>query len=400
MKVLQINSVCGYGSTGRIATDIYKILENQGHECLIAYGRGTAPEGINSIKIGTNFDNYMHVAKTRLFDLHGFGSSEATKEFIKKAKEYDPDVIHLHNIHGYYINVELLFNYLKEANKPIVWTLHDCWSFTGHCAYFDYVKCNKWKSGCSSCEQKNEYPSSSILDNSQWNYLKKKELFTSVSKMTIVTPSQWLANLAKESFLGRFDIKTINNGIDLEVFKPTDNGLRKRYNFEDKFVILGVASVWEERKGLVNFLELSKHIDKFSTIVLVGLNDGQIKKLPQNIMGIKRTSSLNELAQIYSVADVYVNPTLEDNFPTTNLESLACGTPVITYNTGGSPESIDERTGIIVEKGNLTELHNAIMEVNKNSKSYYQGNSIQRAQKYFNKIDKYEEYIKLYKIQI
>jgi len=176
MKVLQINSFCGYGSTGKIATDIYKVLEEQGHECLIAYGRGIAPKEINSIKIGTNFDNYMHVAKTRLFDKHGFASTKATKEFIKKAKEYDPDVIHLHNIHGYYINIELLFNYLKEANKPVIWTLHDCWAFTGHCSHFDYIGCDKWKRECSICKQKNEYPTSIFMDNSKLNYEKKKKI--------------------------------------------------------------------------------------------------------------------------------------------------------------------------------------------------------------------------------
>ena len=190
MKVLQINSVCGVGSTGRIATDLYKVLEEQGHKCKIAYGRGTAPEGIDSIKIGSNLDNYYHVFKTRVFDKHGFGSVNATKKFIEEVKDYDPDIIHLHNIHGYYINIEILFNYLKEANKPVIWTLHDCWAFTGHCSYFDYVGCNKWKSGCYNCEQKGEYPSSKVLDNSKLNYEKKKELFTSVKNMTIVTPSK------------------------------------------------------------------------------------------------------------------------------------------------------------------------------------------------------------------
>ena len=189
MKVLQINSVCGVGSTGRIATDLYKVLEEQGHECVIAYGRGTAPEGIKTIKIGTDFDNYMHVAKTRIFDKHGFGSTKATKEFIEKVKAYDPDVIHLHNIHGYYINIEILFNYLKEANKKVIWTLHDCWAFTGHCSHFDYIGCDKWKDECEKCPQKKEYPSSILKDNSNWNYEKKKQIFTSVNNMTIVTPS-------------------------------------------------------------------------------------------------------------------------------------------------------------------------------------------------------------------
>jgi len=395
MKVLQINSVCGYGSTGRIAMDIYKILREQGHECLIAYGRGTASEEINSIKIGTKFDNYMHVAKTRLFDLHGFASTKATREFIEKAKKYNPDVIHLHNIHGYYINIELLFNYLKEINKPVVWTLHDCWTFTGHCAYFDYVGCNKWKNGCTNCSQKNGYPKSLLIDNSKKNYGIKKELFTGIKNMTIITPSKWLADLVKQSFLKEYDVKVINNGIDLDVFKPKSGSeFRKKYNIKDKFIILGVANIWDERKGFKYFLELSKFIDENSKIVLVGLNDKQLNQLPQNIIGIKRTNSVEELTEIYSSADVFANPTSEDNFPTTNLEALACGTPIITFDTGGSMECMDEKCGIVVEKGNIKGLVEAINKVEMNG--FDKKNILQRARK-FNKNNKFNEYVKLYR---
>ena len=356
MKILQINSVCGVGSTGRIATDLYKVLEEQGHECKIAYGRGTALESIDSIKIGSNLDNYTHVFKTRVFDKHGFGSVNATKKFIEEVKEYDPDIIHLHNIHGYYINIEILFNYLKEANKPVVWTLHDCWAFTGHCAYFDYVGCDKWKNGCSKCPQKQGYPTSNILDNSKFNYEKKKELFTSVKNMTIVTPSKWLANLVKKSFLDKYPVEVINNGIDLNIFKPTESNFREKYNLQEKFIILGVASVWEERKGLKYFVELSEKLSDDYKIVIVGVNEKQIKELPSNILTIMRTNNANELAQIYTTADIFVNPTLEDNFPTTNLEALACGTPVITFNTGGSKECINKNTGVVVEKDGIDEI--------------------------------------------
>ena len=174
LKILQINSVCGFGSTGRIVTDLYKVIEEQGHECVMAYGRGMVPEGFKTIKIGSNFDNYMHVAKTRVLDKHGFGSTEATKKFVEEVRKYNPDIIHLHNIHGYYINIEILFNYLRESGKKVIWTLHDCRAFTGHCAYFDYVGCNKWKNECKECPQKKEYPSSKLLDNSIWNYKRKK----------------------------------------------------------------------------------------------------------------------------------------------------------------------------------------------------------------------------------
>lgn len=397
MKILQINSVCGVGSTGRIATDLYKVLEEQGHECLIAYGRGTAPEGINTIKIGTDFDNYMHVAKTRIFDKHGFGSIRATKEFIKKVEEYNPDVIHLHNIHGYYINIEVLFEYLSRANKPVVWTLHDCWSFTGHCSHFDYVGCDKWKVGCSNCEQKKEYPTSILFDSSKLNYKMKKELFTSVKDMTIVTPSKWLAELLKESFLGKYKVEVINNGIDLDVFKPTESNFREVHGLKDETIILGVASVWSERKGLKYLIELSEKLDSSYKVVIVGVTEKQKKKLPENIIGITRTNSTKELAEIYTASDIFINPTLEDNFPTTNIEALACGTFIITFNTGGSVESIYNKCGIVVEKCNLQELIKVVGALN------YKKNKadicIEKAQR-FSKEYRYLEYINNYKILV
>jgi glycosyltransferase involved in cell wall biosynthesis len=392
MKVLQINSVCGVGSTGRIATDIHQILKEQGHESFIAYGRGEAKNCDNAIRIGNDVDVYKHVALTRLFDRHGFGSKKATIDFIKKIEELDPDVIHLHNIHGYYINIEVLFSYLKRSNKKIVWTLHDCWAFTGHCAYFDYVGCDKWKTGCYNCPQKNKYPQNIFIDSSGVNYEKKKELFTGIKNMTIVTPSKWLAGLVKESFLKEYEVKVIHNGIDLNVFKPVDgSNFRKKYSIEDKFVILGVANIWDERKGLKYFIELSKMLDENYKIVLVGLNEKQLKNLPENIVGIKRTNNLNELVEIYSAADIFVNPTLEDNFPTVNLEALACGTPVITFNTGGSVECVDESCGVIVNKGDIKELQEKIKTI-KIKKDY----CFIQAKK-FDKKNKFNEYINMYK---
>lgn len=390
MKILQINSVCGVGSTGRIATDLYKVIEEAGHECVIAYGRGTAPEGIKTIKIGTNFDNYMHVAKTRIFDKHGFGS---TKEFIKKVEEYDPDVIHLHNIHGYYINTEILFEYLKRANKKVVWTLHDCWAFTGHCSHFDYIGCDKWKNGCKKCPQKNEYPSSKIADASEFNYEKKKELFTSVKYMTIVTPSKWLAGLVKESFLGKYEVIVINNGIDLDVFKPTESDFREKYGLQDKKIILGVASVWTERKGVNTFIELSEKLDDNFKIILVGVNKKQKSMLPKNVIGITRTNNVKELAEIYTVADVFVNPTLEEVMGLTNVEALACGIPVITFDSGGSVECIDESSGKIVTKGDIDKLIKYINEIKNMNIS--KECCINRAN-LFNKWEKYNKYINMY----
>ncbi|MDH5084125.1 glycosyltransferase [Clostridium perfringens] len=388
MKVLQINSVCGVGSTGRIATDLYKVLEEQGHECVIAYGRGTAPEGIKTIKIGTDFDNYMHVAKTRLFDKHGFGSTKATKEFIKKVKEYDPDVIHLHNIHGYYINIEILFNYLKEVDKKVIWTLHDCWAFTGHCSHFDYIGCDKWKAECEKCPQKKEYPSSILKNNSNWNYEKKKQLFTSVNNMTIVTPSRWLSNLVKESFLNKYPIKVINNGIDLGVFKPTKSSFREKHNLQDKIIILGVASVWTERKGFNYFIELANRLNNSFKIVMVGVSKKQKKLLPLDILIISRTNDINELAEIYSSSDVFFNPTLEDNFPTTNLEALACGIPIITFNTGGSSECINDECGVVITEDEIFNIDKILKRYNRH---LVKEKCLKKAQEFnqFNMINKY-----------
>jgi glycosyltransferase involved in cell wall biosynthesis len=398
VKVLQINSVCGVGSTGRIATDIDKVLKKNGHKSYIAYGRGTGRDCDTTIKIGNNLDNYIHVVKTRLLDKHGLGSKRATIDFIKKIENLNPDIIHLHNIHGYYLNIKLLFEYLKNIKKPIVWTLHDCWAFTGHCAYFDYVDCQKWKTGCFSCPSKSSYPSSFFLDNSKNNYKEKSILFNGVSNMTIVTPSNWLACLVKQSFLDAYSVKVINNGVDLEVFTPTESSFKRENGLQNKFIILGVANIWGKRKGFDYFIQLSSELKPDEVIVLVGLTEQQSKNLPNNIIGITRTESIKKLAQIYSSADVFVNPTLEDNFPTTNLEALACGTPLITFNTGGSVECIDEGCGYIVEKGDIQELINNFRKVKKMGKSHYSKGCINRAVELYNKNDRYKDYLELYSL--
>jgi glycosyltransferase involved in cell wall biosynthesis len=397
VKVLQVNTVCGTGSTGRIALDIHNILIEQEHESKIAYGRREANNCKDTIKIGNKFDFYTHALKTRILDKHGLGSKKSTKDFIKKIKNYNPDIIHLHNIHGYYINIEILFNFLKKYNKPIIWTLHDSWPYTGHCAYYDFANCKNWQTHCRSCPEKKSYPASFFLDNSYNNFEKKKELFTGIKNLTIVTPSKWLSEEVKKSFLKEYPVKVINNGIDLNTFKPTESNFREKYNLQDKFIILGVASVWERRKGINYFFEISKNLKNDEKIILVGLSDKQLKGLPENIIGIKRTNSIKELAEIYSISDVFVNPTLEDNFPTTNLEALACGTPVITFDTGGSPESIDEETGFVVEKSNNEELLKKINEIKELGKDRYNNNCIKKAKKYYNKKNKFQEYIELYK---
>lgn len=394
MKILQVNTVCGSGSVGRIALDLYQVIEQKGNECMIANGRGNAPEHIQSVKVNSKLDFYNHVLYQFVTGANGFASTQSTKKLIKEIEKFNPDIIHLHNVHGFYLNIELFFNYLKGRNKPVVWTLHDCWSFTGHCAYFDYVQCDKWKTGCHHCEQyKSAYPYGLLHDNSLSNYKKKKELFNGIGNLTIVTPCHWLKNYVAQSFLKDYPVEVIYNGIDLEQFKPVNGEFTKKYGVSNKHIILGVANMWEARKGLKYFVLLSNMLPEEYQIILVGLSEKQKKELPSNIIGITRTQNVNELAQLYSLASVYVNATLEDNFPTTNLEALACNTPVITFATGGSVESVDEECGKVVPKGNVDLLKEAIEYVCKHPKEF--DKCLEKAQKY-NKNDRFEEYMNLY----
>lgn len=344
MRILLINSVCGTGSTGRICTDLAQQFEKEGHTVKIAYGRQEyVPPQFQkyAVRIGTDLDVKLHAIQTRLFDTHGFGSKHTTKRFLKWAEDYNPDLIWLHNIHGYYLNIEMLFGWLKNRpHTPKKWTLHDCWAFTGHCSYFTVANCNKWQTHCAKCPQKKRYPASLFLDNSYQNFKRKQAAFTGVENMQLITPSKWLADLVKYSFLKEYPVEVVYNTIDKTVFKPTPSNFRQKYGLENKKIILGVASVWDERKGLADFIKLAGMLDDKYTIVLVGLADKQLKALPKNCVGIKRTNSPQELAAIYTAADVFFNPTYEDNYPTVNLEAQACGTPVITYDTGGAKETI------------------------------------------------------------
>lgn len=361
MKVLMINVVCGIRSTGRICTDLAKELEARGHEVKIAYGRENVPEQFRkyAVRIGTDLSVKFHGVKARLFDGAGFGSKSATSKFIEWVKDYNPDVIHLHNIHGYYLNIEVLFDYLKICGKKVIWTLHDCWSITGHTAYCDSVDCRKWINGCADCPLIGEYPTS-YIDCSKRNWIKKKQIFTGVPNMEIVTPSKWLASCVKNSFLKFYSVRIINNGIDTSQFTPTESDFRKKKGIEDKFVLLGVASVWDKMKGLNDFLKLAQILDNRYIIVLVGLTRGQIANMPNNILGIEKTNSIKELAEIYTAADLFLNLSLCENYPTVNLEAIACDTPVITYETGGSPESASYY-GKSVPKGDLGKLVEAIV---------------------------------------
>ncbi len=397
-KLLQINSVANTGSTGHITEDIGIVAIANGWESYIAYGRKALPSKSHLIRVGNRFDVLWHVFVTRFFDLHGLASIRSTKKFIKQIKKIKPDIIHLHNIHGYYLNYKILFQYLSKCGKPIVWTMHDCWSFTGHCAYYTYKKCNKWnqEKNCKKCAYKKTYPHAILFSNSYYNYIVKKKYFNLIDTklLTIVTPSIWLRDEISKSFLQKYNRLVINNGIDLNVFKPIDNNTKDL----SKRIILGVASVWDERKGLKDCIELAQSLSEDEEIILVGLNDNQIASLPKDkrIYGIGRTENQSELVELYSKSVVFINPTYEDNFPTTNLEALACGIPVITYRTGGSVEAIDDETGFIVEPGNISSIRDCVTKIEIAGKDRYKKACRERAEKLYNKTQCFKSYLDLY----
>jgi glycosyltransferase involved in cell wall biosynthesis len=397
MKLLLLNTSANTGSTGRIAEEIGLLAKHSGFDIRMAYGRNANKSKLPLIKIGTKWSVRWHGIVSRLFDTHGFASKLSTKAFIKEIDQWKPDIVNIHNLHGYYINIEILFDYLKKRQIPVVWTFHDCWPFTGHCSYFDRYDCIKWQTVCHHCPNSNGYPESWFLDRSQHNFFRKKELFNGLNQMTIVTPSQWLSDHVKNSFLKNYPIHVINNGVNLDQFNSnTDDRILNKYGLTKNPYILGVASVWDKRKGLYDFIALRKTLSNDIKIVLVGLTPKQSKQLPQNIISIPRTESQTELAALYSAASVFVNPTYVDNFPTTNIEALACETPVITYRTGGSPEAVDSETGIVVEKGDIEGLKYAIEGVVNNGKEYYRDKCRERAVRLYNKEDRFNDYIQLF----
>ncbi len=396
-SILQINTVINTGSTGRITEEIGQTAIAAGWQSYIAYGRNERSSQSELIKIGNDWDIKMHGLQTRLFDRHGLASKAATKAFVEQVKRIKPDIVHLHNIHGYYINIKILFECLKEINCSVVWTLHDCWPITGHCTYFTFVGCEKWKTQCYECPQIKEYPTSWGIDRSKKNFNLKKDIFNSLNNLTLVPVSNWLAGLIEESFLQSYPIKVINKGINTNVFEPKDGSLfRQKLNLQDKFIMVGVATAWGQRKGLNDYIELSRMLDSDFKIVLVGLNTKQIEELPNNILGIERTENVEELVEIYSSADLVMNLSYEETFGLTTVEGFACGTPGIVYNATASPELIDDSTGIIVEPGDLQGLVDAINVVRDNGKQYYSDACINRVHRLYKKEDRYKEYLELY----
>lgn len=370
MVVFEINSV-PYGSTGRIMFQIADTVESMGGTAYTsaAFTKSRGEQFPDTYyRIGGAVGKTEHIILAKLTGRHGCYSHFATYRLIHKIKQVKPDVIHLHNIHGWYLNWKMLFDYLKKANIPVIWTLHDCWTFTGHCPHFSAIGCDKWKTGCHDCALYKSYPGC-FFDDSSFQYDYKKQCFTGVPDLTIVTPSQWLADLVKQSYLKDYDTVVINNGIDLTKFKPRASDFRAKYGLENKILLLGVAFDWGVRKGIDDFKRLAEDLPEEYSIVLVGVSETVAKTLPERIITIVCTQNQEELAEIYSAADVFVNPTLEDNFPTVNLEALACGTPVITYKTGGSPESITEKTGRVVQYKDYEALKKAIVDMKKSKET-------------------------------
>lgn len=394
--LLQINITANWGSHGRIAEQLGSLVKKEGWSSYLAYGRWCNPSESKLIRIGSLCDEYLHVFSSRCFDNHGLSSRLSTARFIEVIKTIHPDVIHLHNIHGYYVNYPLLFNYLIESNTPVIWTLHDCWPITGHCSHFMHSGCDKWKTGCYDCVEIKEYPKSFFIDRSSRNYSLKKQFFTSLDKLTLVPVSNWLDSVICDSFLSQTPSVCIHNGINLKQFRYIKNS-KASLKLDRHYIILAVANKWTKRKGIEDVLELRNQLDENYLIVIVGVDNKTKKNLPPGLVGITRTNSIDQLAEYYSAADVFINPTYEDNFPTTNIEALACGTPVITYNTGGSGEAIDGDTGIIVKTGDIASMKNAIELICKE----WSSESVsmlcrQRADRLFNADTQYRKYINLY----
>lgn len=349
MKVLFINTVFDRGSTGRIVKDLGIAIEEKGGEYRVIYGRGTSKDP-HAIRFTNNVDVFIHALKARVFDRAGFYSARSTKRMIEYIKEYNPDIIHLHNLHGYYVNIKILFEYLKSEYKgKVVWTLHDCWAFTGHCTHYTAVGCKKWKSCCGKCIQKRDYPKSFFRDNSHNNYLEKKRLFTLLDDIKIIVVSDWLSKQVKDSFFKKYPITRIYNGIDHEIFRYVKSDIKNKFNAINKKIVLCVSDGWNARKGYNDILEWSKYVSKEVCFIIIGLEEKQIKSLPENIIGLKRTHNIEELVQFYSAADLFFNPSKEETFGMVTAEAMACGTPVLAYNVTACPELIDDNSGRVVD---------------------------------------------------
>lgn len=402
-RLLQINT-CITQSTGRIAQQIGEKAISDGWESYIAFpARAPKVESKSKlIVIGTKVDQYIHALMTRIFDCCGFLSRRATKQLIKQIEAIHPNVIHLHNIHGYYLNIPVLFDYLKKSGIPVVWTLHDCWAFTGHCVHYTCVSCFKWKSECYDCPRKKTYPNSFLLDRSKLNFELKKRAYENMPNITLVPVSHWLGREVSQSMLGKYSIHVIQNGIDVNVFRPRREsvaGVRERYGLCGKYVVLGVATGWSEEVGLSTFFRLRKQLSADFAIVMVGCTPNILKQLPDGIIGISRTNNVDELAEIYSAADILFNASYQETFGLVTAEAMACGTPVIVYDSTACSEIVTSETGYIAEVKDEIQVLNYILEdkmLDSTQRRVRSEKCRQYAIAHFDKNIKYQEYIKLY----
>ncbi|WP_254178280.1 glycosyltransferase [Phocaeicola vulgatus] len=402
-RLVQINPVVRVNtSTGRIMQEIGELAMQNGWESYLAYSYGR--DGIKPCKskllpVGNRCSVAWHGVQTRLFDRHGLASGSATRTLVKRIEVLQPDVIHIHNIHGYFLNYKVLFDFLANCDIPVVWTIHDCWLYTGHCYYYSYVGCDRWKSGCHDCPQRREFPASWLFDRSRQNYRDKRAAFTSISpdRLTLVPVSEWIKGEMQQSFFSGYHFQVIHNGIDTNVFRGYDTSeIRMRYGLGDRHVLLGVASIWSREKGLDDFIKLSTLLREDEVIVLVGIKPEDKKRLPFNVVAVSRTENVHQLAELYSAAEAFVNPTWQDNYPTVNLEALACGTPVVTYRTGGSVEAVTDDTGFIVEQGDVEGLLDAFRIIVQHGKAYYEKRCREYALAHFRKEECYKDYLRLY----
>lgn len=395
MKILILNLGL-YGSTGNIVLEIKNKAEASGHSVRLAYPEVVCnKEGFeDDIILKGWFSRKVNHLIEKITGRPNCYSFVETIWLCNQIKRFSPDLINIHAIHQININLGMLFRFLKQINIPVVWTFHDCWAFTGQCVHFDYVGCQKWKTGCSECSQYKNYPDT-YIDNTSYMWKQKRKWFNGVNNMTIVTPSQWLGELVKHSFLGNYPVKVINNGINLNLFKYTDSKLRTKLNIGDRFVILGVSADWAERKGLTHFVRLAEELDDRFRIILIGLEEQQKVGIPDNIITIEKTTDQCELAQYYSMADVFMNPTREDNYPTVNMEAIACGTPVITFMTGGSPEMIDSETGIVLMKDDYESLKQSIIDMGNGKIVFFKDKIVEKSYQ-FDMNDKFMKYVELF----
>ncbi len=407
-KLLQINPVVRIStSTGRIMQEIGELAMQNDWESYIAYGFGRdghKPCTSQLIPVGNTWDVRWHGVMTRLFDRHGLASKRATLQFVEQIKQIDPDIIHIHNIHGYFLNYPILFDYLSTCCKPVIWTVHDCWLYTGHCYHYAYAGCYEWETHCKNCPQKRAFPTSYWQDRSSKNFIDKRNAFTSIPKdlMRFVTVSAWMRNEMNRSFLKDYDFQVIHNGIDTSVFQPRPvEAVKQKYGLTDKrHILLGVASIWSDEKGLSDFLSLAEHINEEEVIVLVGVDESLKSRLPEKIKAISRTENIKQLAELYSAATAFVNPTWQDNYPTVNMEAISCGTPVVTYRTGGSIETITPYTGRIVEQGDIDGLLHAVRDIEELGKEYFTPRCRDYALAHFRKEERYADYLRLYEAML